>query len=300
MTNWNGIPMTLGQSLRPYPYFQNLSNTGAYDGSTIYHSMLVKVEKRFQNGSEVTGSYAWSKVIGNTDTGTGYLEAHSGGSTGEVGYPQDFDNPKSDRSLLGFNTPQRAVISYVLNLPFGKGQKYISRVNGAADKVVSGWAVNGITSFQSGNPLGFFDNNGNSLTLLLGAGQLRPNVVPGCKQAAFGSRWQKYLNSVNSGGTTGFFNTACFTVPPDFSFGNAPRNDGSVISQGVDNFDFSVLKSTKIREKIDVQFRAEFFNLFNHPQFAAPGVGIGAAFYNRVSIDANDPRLGQFALRVNF
>jgi len=94
-----------------------------------------------------------------------------------------------------------------------------------------------------------------------GGGVLRPNVVPGCNKTIGGSA----ISRLNK-----WFNTSCFTFPGQFAFGNQPRVDANLKSQGIDNYDFSLMKSTKVTERATVQFRAEFFNLFNRVQFAPP------------------------------
>ncbi len=282
-----------GQPLRPYPFFKNVLNSSSYTRSTSYNSLQAKTQKRFHNGAMVMAVYTWSKTMGDTDTNGGG-EANAGQNVnGSNGVFQDFYNSKGDRSVIGYDAPHRVVINYVMPLPFGKGQKFASNVSGVVDKLISGWAFNGITTFQSGYPMGLFQSAGNYLSLQFGAGTIRPNVVAGCNRHVSASRWDKYVNN-------NWFNAACYTTPGQFAFGNAPRNDDGLRFQGIDNFDFSILKSTKIMERFDLQFRAEYFNLFNHTQFAPPGLGIGGNYFNQSIAQANQPRLGQMSLRLNF
>ena len=103
---------------------------------------------------------------------------------------------------------------------------------------------------------------------------------------------------------TQWFNTSCYGYTTTFAYGTEPRVDKSIRTDAMDNFDFSLLKSTKVGEKINTQFRAEFFNIFNHPQFAAPGnalPNIGQTNnFGVVSYQFNQPRLIQFSLRINY
>jgi len=96
------------------------------------------------------------------------------------------------------------------------------------------------------------------------------------------------------------FNTACWTQPADWTLGSEPRVDANLFAQGINNYDLSLLKSTPVSEHINVQFRAEFFNIFNRKQFAQPDSSLGDPTFGEVQSDDNQPRLVQFSLRVNF
>ena len=137
-----------GQLLRPYPQYTGFSMANPTNRNSIYHSLQVKVEKRFGRGGTLLGSYTWSKLISDTDTITGWLEPGGG-----AGGAQDNYNIRAERSLALYDTPHRAVISYIVDMPFGKGQPFAQNLHGVADKLISGWGINGATTFQSGNPL---------------------------------------------------------------------------------------------------------------------------------------------------
>ena len=250
-------------------------------------------------------AYTNAKLMSNTDTLTSWLE---GGTTGGTGAVQDWNNLKGERSLSSQDVSQRMVISYVLDLPFGRGKKYASGVNGASDKLVSGWGLDGVTTLQRGFPVKISDGGGNSLTALnLGTGTLRPNYVSGCKKSTSGSAVSRL---------SGWFNTSCFAAPPAYGFGNEPRVDATLRQQGVVNFDFAVFKRTAITERFNIEFRTEFFNLFNHPQFGPPNgtctisdlgtcqfdaaTGSGNKNFGVVTNTVNLPRLIQFGLKFAF
>jgi len=288
-----GSSETLGQSLRPYPQYQNVYDTANFTGFTNYNSLQANVNKRFGSGGTLLANYTWAREMGNTDTINGPLEVKSsisarGGGYGQI---QDFNNPRGEYSLLSYNVAQRGVISYVLDLPFGRGQRFASNVAGAVSALVSGWNVSGITIFQSGFPLYITEANSNNLVRSFGGGTLRPNVVSGCNKSIGGTA-TKRLN--------GWFNTACFTFPGQFAFGNESRTDGTLTSDGIANYDFALMKTTKILERADVQFRTEFFNIFNRPQFAPPVAQHDSSTFGDVIAQANQPRQIQFSLRVNF
>ena len=97
-----------------------------------------------------------------------------------------------------------------------------------------------------------------------------------------------------------WFNTAAFTLPASFTFGNAARTMPDARSHGIANYDFTIFKNTKITESVGLQFRTEIFNLFNRVRFAYPGTALGNPQFGVVSGQYNDPRLVQFALRLSF
>ena len=205
--------------------------------------------------------------------------------------------------MLTYDVPQREVISYVLALPFGNGQKWGIGTTGAVSRVISGWSVNGITSFQHGFHVGFSDQGtpsgsglNNTLFSSFGAGGMRPNAVAGCNKLA------SLSGSYTSRAIAGLpqFNTSCWSAPANYSFGNAPRTDPNVFSMGIDNWDFSAMKATNITERVNIQFRAEFFNISNREQFSPPATVQDVSGFGVIGWGANLPRLVQFSLRVNY
>ena len=178
-----------------------------------------------------------------------------------MGALQDNNNLQDERSLSSQDVPQRLVISYVLDLPFGQGRRYLSGAGNASNKFVGGWGIDGVVTFQRGFPLVFSNGQANDATLF-GTGS-RPNVVPGCQESMSGG----YASRL-----TQWFNTACFAAPANFTFGSEPRVDPRLRSDGVNNFDFAVFKKVLFDpyERIGVEFRMEVFNLFNRTQFAPP------------------------------
>jgi hypothetical protein len=277
---------TRGQLLRPYPQYDGvqLAGQGVYD--SIYHAFQLKVERRFANGGSLLVAYTASKLISNTDTITSWLEGDSGGAGGI----QDNYNLRGERSVSSQDIPQRLTVSYVLDLPFGPGKRFLSGVNGKARQVVSGWGIQGVTTLQSGFPLKL---SGINLAQQFGAGA-RPNRVAGCDPLHSGSA-QSRLDQ--------WFGTACFAPAPDFTFGNESRVDPQLRQHGINNFDFAVFKTTRFGPdgRLGVQFRTEFFNLFNRVQFGPPGTNIAdSANFGKVSSQINNPRLIQFALKFQF
>ncbi|HET7891938.1 MAG TPA: TonB-dependent receptor, partial [Candidatus Sulfotelmatobacter sp.] len=289
-----------GQLDRPYPQYSGLNLNGYGCCGSSYNALQATVTRRFQGGGTMLVSYTNSKLMSNTDTLTSWLE---GGTTGGVGGIQDWNNLAGERSLSSQDVPQRLVVSYVLDLPFGHGKKYLSGMNGFANGVVSGWGLDGISTFQRGFPVKLSWGGSDALTGAgLGIGSLRPDYVPGCNKKLSGSSVSR---------VTEWFNTACFTAPSGnngsvntpnnpWTFGNEPRVDANLRQQGVVNFDFAVFKRTSIYERAAVEFRAEFFNLFNHPQFGPPNGTVTSSTFAQVTNTVNNPRLVQFGLKLIF
>jgi hypothetical protein len=133
--------------------------------------------------------------------------------------------------------------------------------------------------------------NANNNSYSLNNGTQRPNIVPGCAINTTGSATSR----INE-----WFNPNCFSQPAPFTFGNAPRELTNVRGGGVNNSDFALFKDTHLTERLKLQFRAEFFNLFNRVQFGEPGQTFGAPGFGIVNYQLNQPRLAQLALRLEF
>jgi len=284
-----------GQLDRPYPEYNGLNLNGYGCCNSSYNSLQATVTRRFQGGGTLLVAYTNAKLMSNTDTLTSWLE----GNTGGVGSVQDWNNLSGERSLSSQDISQRLVISYVLDLPFGHGRAFASNLTGIANGVVSGWGVDGITTFQRGFPLKISWAGANTALegSNLGVANVRPDVIPGCDLKAGG------------GHITNWFNTSCFAPPPQWGFGTEPRVDPVLRGPGINNFDFAIFKRTKVSERLGIEFRTEFFNIFNHPYFNVPGTGYngtptGNGFGTITSTVQNGvaspERLVQFVLKVVF
>jgi hypothetical protein len=278
-----------GQLLLPFPQFDGVSMAEPDNRDSIYHSMQVKVQKRFAAGAQILASYTVAKLIDNTNSEINWLEASP--VSWNDGNPNNLHN---ERSLDAFDVPQRLVLASVLDLPFGKGKKFANHMNGVADKLISGWGVDTIITFQSGFPIiiggcpGPLSNSG-----IPNTGCARPTRT-GLSHRTSGSLDDRLAH---------WFDPSVFTNGTDFSYGTDSRTEPNIRTDGVKNFDFAIFKNTKFGqdERYGVEFRTEFFNGFNHPQFNPPNSGCcGGADFGRVTSQYNLPRLIQFALRFTF
>lgn len=267
------------QLLLPYPQYTGLSIAGAGWADSYYHSFQMKVERQFKGGGTLLVAYTLAKFMTDTDTVSSWLEGDTGGDAGVI----DWNNIKgSSYSLSSQDIPQRLVVSYVLNLPVGQGQRYLATSSGIASKLISGWGLDGITTFQSGFPLKIGSSGGGN----------HPNRI--CSNASLSGSPESRLNK--------WFNTSCFVQSASFTYGTESRVDPNLRQEGTNNWDLSLFKNTNFGrgERLGLQFRAEFFNFFNRPQFGAPGATQNTSGFGVVSSQVGNPRLVQFALKFLF
>ncbi len=300
------ITSSQAQALRPHPGYLNFTNGNTWNSTMTYNALQAKYTKRMGSGM-ISSSYTWSKLIGDTDTNMGFLESGSAGSG-----MQNYNNHRADRSVLSFNISQRWVTAYIVNLPIGKGQKWLNNLNPVVDRLIGGWAVNGITTLQVGQQVAITQQGGNNYsTPNAGAGTIRPDVTSGCVKPTSGSA-QSRLGK--------WFETSCFqkagaiqygtvTDPRvNYALGTESRVDSKLRGPGTANWDFTVQKQTRITEGTNLQFRVEFFNIFNRRQFNMPTAAAGfngstGAINNAfgtVAGQKNNPRQIQANLRFNF
>jgi hypothetical protein len=264
------------QLLRPFPQFENINLGPQNIGSSIYHSLQMKVTKRFS--SSLLGlAYTFSKLIDDTD-GTIFFNEQGGvAPAGRMNYY----NLKLDRSLNMFDAPHRVVVSYTVELPW-KGK------NGPLGRVLSGWEATGLLTLQSGTPIFPIDPGTPSMF----SGANRP--VNNGKSAKLEGSAQDLLAQ--------WFDTSTFSRAPAFAFGNSSRTSPDVRINGINNWDAGFFKNNRFGQdgRFNVQFRAEFFNTFNRARFGYPGSQVGTANFGVVSSQINRPRQIQFALKFLF
>ncbi len=284
------------QAERPHPLFQNVTATAPYVGDSYYHSAQVTLTKRFQSGGTLLGNYTWSKFTGDSESSNPQVESHT------QGVIQDYNNLRGEKSYLSFDIPQRLVVSYILDLPVGRGKHFLGNTSDIVNALIGGWNVSGINSFQSGFPLAIIASP-TPVSAAYGGGTPRPNVIPGCQQ----KNPIGYVAAAQQGKS--IINTACFVAPAPpagaaafagLYQGDQPRTSGLLRTQGVDNWDFSAGKTTVLHDDINLVFRAESFNVFNRVQFNDPGLTFGSSSFGLLTAQANLPRSFQFSLRLNY
>ncbi|MBI3693329.1 MAG: TonB-dependent receptor [Acidobacteria bacterium] len=270
-----------GQLLRPYPQFTGFASSQSTYGSSVYHSLQVRAERQFANGLTVLAAYTNGKLIDDGAPGRfGFL--------GSVPAYQNHNNRRSERSISSQEVSQTLVFSYVYELPIGPGKPFLSAASGWGPLLLGGWQVNGITSFLAGFPLALTTASNPTLGRV-GSGNLRPDNN-GRSAKLDGSVAQR-LNR--------YFDTSVFSQPEPWKFGNTARTLPDVRTPGVANFDFSIVKNTTLLEHHRLQFRAEAFNVFNHPNFGGPNTVFGAPGFGAIT-SARAARIVQLALKWSF
>jgi len=255
---------------------QMLENSAA----SFYNGMQLRVEKRTSAGLTFIGSYTFSKAL--TDAPS-FRSAASESDTA-----MDPLNLRLEWGRMGWDSTHRLVTGYVYELPFGKGRKLAGAVPKWADYLIGGWQMNGILQLQSGNP---FTINVSGDLANIGApnnNTNRANLVPG----------QSVQLDRDLRTTARWFNTAAFATPASFTYGNLGRN--TVEGPGLVSLDASLSKNFPITEKVRGQFRGEFFNLPNHPNFSVPARAVNTPQFGTVTSQRTSARQIQLGMKLVF
>lgn len=277
------------QLLRPFPHYTGVGSYRKPRADSIYHGMTIRVDKRFSNGFSFLMAYTAGKLIDNASSAVSYLGPIA--SSVELGISAaklDAYNGRLERSISSMDVAQRAVISYVYELPFGRGKRFFADAPGAVNLLISGWQVNGITTFQSGQPMIVAAQSNN--TYIYSGQRLNNN-----------GRSARITGGTKDSRMAQWFDTSVFSQPPAFTFGNVSRTLPDVRVPGLRNTDLSIFKNTYFGEdKFNLQYRVEMFNAFNTTQFGRPGPGFGYGNFGVISSTAVGARQIQMALKLIF
>jgi hypothetical protein len=311
-----GFNGNINQAVRPFPQYgdfnqEDNSFTPDRTGNSTYHAMQLQVNKRFTEGLSFLVSYTVSKNITDADSAgpgvSGFI-----GTNSFIG--QNSYNRNAEKALSQLDTPQALVASFFYELPVGHGKRFLNG-GGVLDRLVGGWSVSGIASYKSGTPTTVYGPCGGTAgDVLFGGchftGIARVDVIPGVPETNKSSSFDP--------ASTPFFNPNAFSVPAPFTFGNERRSLDQARTFGGRNEDFTIGKKTRILgDSAFVDFRAEFFNIFNRHIYRAPGgfatplgtpfVPVGgpgcpgpfACGFGAVT-DASGPRTIQFGLKISY
>jgi outer membrane receptor protein involved in Fe transport len=287
-----GIPPPVAQFLSQHielmpsivrgPYFGFAQIFEAEDSmSSNYNSMQAKVEKQFSRGLSLGVAYTYSKSI------DGASDFFGSGANGSTIFPQNNYDTAAEKGLSDFDIRHRFVFNYIYSFPSIR-----NLWSAVPSRVADGWQISGIVTAQSGQPFSVLTGANQSST---GLGDDRPDLV----------------GNPNTGPRTvaEWFNTSAFVLNAPLTFGDAGRN--IVAGPGFTNVDFAILKNTAITERVNLQFRTEFFNILNHPNFALPNNVLSSPSFgslyqtpdvaqNNVGLGSGGPRLIQFGLKLLF
>lgn len=261
--------VTRSALLDTFPQFGGASGLDSWADS-VYHAATVRIEKRFSRGLSTIIAYTFSKLIDN-NLGNGANAFFDGGNNGV----QNWNNLRAERSVSANDLPQRLVISASYELPFGKNGGRLVK------STIGGWQINSIVSMQSGNVIGVTAPapafTGNRPDMVGSAALPNPTV----------DRW---------------INPDAFRQIRQFTFGNAPRNLAQWRTDGLFQWDFSILKTIPIREQVRFQIRGEFFNLTNTPTLGNPNAAAFTPAFGTITGLATNtaPRVIQVAGKIYF
>ncbi len=310
-------PGNISQALRPFPQYQSINTDCCLEnlGQSTYHALETKLERRFHNGLNLLASYTFSKTLTDADSALPAFVTFSGGGSVQNSY-----NLKNEKSLSYQDIPHTFVLSYIYELPVGKGKKFLNK-GGITDKVLGGWQVGGVQRYQSGQPTAF----GCATGIPSYDGCVRYNRVPGQKLLTSSSSFNTGTIQSNGGGagcdedpatglftpkmnSVNYFNCAAFQDPNapglvaarGYTFGNMPRITGEVRTSAYVNEDFSIMKRVSLFEAHSLILKAELFNAFNRHTFSRPDTGVQSGTFGSSGFAINNPRNVQFTLRYQF
>jgi outer membrane receptor protein involved in Fe transport len=281
------------QADRPYPHINNTVGIDAAIANNIYNALNVRLEKRYRSGLAFMANYTWSKNLESNGNGDSSF-AQNGGTT----LPIDSYNLQKERSYAPLDVPHVFNFNSAYELPFGASKRWLNH-KGPVNWVLGGWQINGILSKRAGFPTDIRSAriaSGNQMYATLNV----PDRVPGVSM---------YLDNP---GVDGYFNPAAFVDPQQVRnakgtlitlFGNSARRVAR--GPGSVNVDFSLFKNFRPTERVNVQFRAEAFNLSNTPTFTLPSASsqaltIGNPNFGKLGSSSATGRQLQAGLKLSF
>ena len=279
-----GFVGSVAQALRPYPQYQSIPQFNGVNGWSTYNSLQASFKKNFSNGLQFNAAWVWSKLLDNgAESGLG----------GGFGGSEPISVYLPTKAVSIDNVPNVLTITFVDQLPFGKGKKLMDR-GGVLNAVLGGWTLAGNLRYESGRPLGIFYSSNPYGGVLFNTGYL-PNRVPGVSG---------YLNTNNGAtvvGVTHYIDSAAFTLPPAGSLGNEGRLDSVLRGWANYNENLSLYKDFVFKERVTWRVGGNGSNVFNRHQWCDPDTNLsdGNAFGTTTG-QCNLPRAFQLYMKVNF
>lgn len=274
MPPYPGFNGPVRQALLPFPHFLGGLND-AYEtlGMSTYNSMQVLVRKRYSQGFVFQFAYTLSKKIND-----GSERQNVAGNSA----PVDYYNLALEKSLSWNDSTHIAAFGYSYELPFGPGKPFLSGGSAVLMKLIGGWQLSGMHRYQSGFPFRVSGGNVGRPTFVSGQ-PIRTSIAP----ADFDPAKDRY------------YNIAAFSNGPRFAYGDVPR---TLNERSFPFFDESIsfIKNIKMGERVNLEYRAEFYNVLNRVNFSNPNNSINSSAFGTVSSQLGNPRQGQMALRLSF
>ncbi len=291
---YTGFTGTLGQSLRPFPQYQTIGTSGGLEnlGHSSYNALTAKLERRFHSGLNLLASYTWSKTLTDSDSAlpafATFVQA--------PGSVQNPSNLKGEKALSFQDTPHNFVVSYIYELPVGKGKRYLNH-NPVINAVAGGWQVGAVQRYLSGQPVAF---------------SCAPNQISASDACIRYNIVGSIRNPVAQHGDPRkfqLFNMAAFVDPnanittagTPWVFGKSPRVNGAFRTPIYANEDLSIIKQiAHFGELGELQLHTDLFNVTNRHHFSQPDTTLTDATFGSYQSTFGDPRIIQFILRYTF
>ena len=301
----------VGQALEPFPQMGYLNNDSYLQnrGQSTYDALEVKLARNFRNGLKLLMSYTWSKTLTDADS----VQPYYATVLGQGGTQNPFDL-KAEKVVSTQDVPQNFVVSYLYDLPIGKGKKFLGNANKLVNTLVGGYRIGGIQRYLSGQPASFYGATGVGYF----DGGIRYDLVPGqsFRTAAGASGHYNPLSFIPNNNSlvanpTAYWNRAKFYDenanvgnaggPTGFTFGNDARNDALARTAIYLNEDLNINKSFNIVEGVAADLRFDLFDAFNRHVFAKPNTGVSSGLsFGQITGLTNGPRTGQLVLKIRF
>lgn len=287
--------LQLQQSLRPFPQFSGINSNagGQNDGHSTFHALESSFEHRFSHGFYMLVSYTFAKLISTTNG-----EDANRASLGAV---QNQYNRRLDKAVATQDTPHNLRISYIYELPVGRGKKFLSSMPKALNAVAGNWKISALHTYVSGTPLWMSCNQ-----VLYGAGQnARCSFAPGVSTGQIpliNPAWTWSHDNIGTAalGRIPYLNPAAIVQPPNMTYGDTPRQMSYLRTPWTVNEDVAILKDFRVTEKLNLEIRASASNAINRVTFGAPNTSRNSADFGRITSSGNSPRNVQLGARFSF
>lgn len=279
-----GFTDTVGQALRPYPQYQTIGQYNPNFGMSTYNSLQITGTRHFTKGLAILAAYTWSKLL--TDV-TDPLDAIPA---------QDVANRKLEKSVGDLNVPQSFKLTWIYELPVGPGKAYAPK--GILGQVIGAWKVSAIQSYRSGDALAISSSQPSGAFSNLGI-NVRPDVVSGASQVSYGGQGLDFVNGTPYLNAAAFADVQTTSLGVPLRLGTAPRYL-NIRGPAQYSEDFGLIKQFPFTEKRNIEFRADFANVFNRHGLSDPDTNVSSPTFGRIFGTFNSPRSIQLSLRVNF
>lgn len=260
----------LGSLLVPYPQYGGITQIRGSVGDSVYHGLTLRAERAFSHGLLFQASYTAAKLIDDVN------ERFLGGAN----YVNPYDLALS-RAISPWDVSQRFVANYVYELPFGHGKQFLS--HGIGSWILGNWQTSGILQLQTGTPI---------------------SITAACNFAG-ANGYGCYANRLKDGNLSSgqnmneWFDITAYTNPAPYSFGSGTRTEPDLRNPGTISFDSVMSRWQPIKERMRLQFRAELYNILNHPNLGAPSASTTSATFGQITSKSSN-RTVTMALRLEF